>query len=115
MRKVIKLGGVLVRLTAATALVIILTAPVTFAAPCPGHVDPAQSAIDKATKAMKGMPDKGKMVQVHTLIDDAKMMLASAKHNCAKPAAGDFDHARSAAKAASARGYAEAAEGLAKK
>ena len=68
-------------------MVVILIAPVAFAAPCPGHADPAQNAIDKATAAMKGMPDKGKMGPVHTLIDDAKMLLASAKHNCAKPAA----------------------------
>ncbi len=110
-----KLGWVLMRLTAAAALVFILSAPLAFAAPCPGHTDPAQNAIDKAMAAMKGMSDKGKMGLVHTLIDDAKMLLWSAKHNCDKPAAGDYDHARSAAKAAAAAAYAEAAEGLAKK
>ena len=80
-----KFGWVLIRLTAAAALVVILSAPVAFAAPCPGHTDPAQNAIDKAMAGMKGMSDKGKMGLVHTLIDDAKMLLWSAKHNCDKP------------------------------
>ncbi len=46
---------------------------------------------------------------VHSLIDDAKMMLHSAKHNHEKPAAGKFDHARAMAKANAAEGYARAA------
>ncbi len=110
-----KLGWVLIRLTAAAALVVILSGPAAFALPCPGHTDPAQNAIDKAVAAMKGMSDKGKMGLVHTLIDDAKMLLWSAKHNCDKPAAGNYDHARSAAKTAAAAAYAKAAEDLAKK
>ena len=109
-----KLGRVLIPLTAAAALVVILSAPVAFAAPCPGHTDPAQTAIDKAVAAMKGMPKGEKQALVHTLIDDAKMLIWSAKHNCDKPAAGNYDHARSAAKAAAAA-YAKAAEDLAKK
>ena len=110
-----KLGRVLIPLTAAAALVVILLAPAAFALPCPGHTDPAQEAIDKATAAMKAMPEGEKMRQVHTLIDDAKMLLPSAKHNCEKPAAGDYDHARAHAKAAAARGLAEAAAVLATK
>jgi hypothetical protein len=51
---------------------------------------------------------------VHTLIDDAKHLLMAAKHHHEKPAAGKFDHARALAKADSARGYAEAAEALAR-
>ena len=111
----VKLGSVLIPLTAAAALVVILLAPAAFALPCAGHTDPAQNAIDKAVAAMKGMPEGEKQALVHTLIDDAKMLLWSAKHNCDKPAAGDYDHARSAAKSAAAAAYAKAAEDLAKK
>ena len=50
---------------------------------------------------------------INTLIDDAKMLLHSGKHNHEKPAAGD--HARAIAKARAAIGYAEAAEILARK
>ena len=42
----------------------------------------------------------------HTLIDEAKMLLAGAKHNHAKPAAEKYDHARSIAKADSALAFA---------
>ncbi len=111
----VKLGRVLIPLTAAAALVVILLAPAAFALPCPGHTDPAQNGIDKAVAAMKGMPKGEKQALVHTLIDDAKMLLWSAKHNCDKPAAGDYDHARSAAKTAAGAAYAKAAEDLAKK
>ena len=52
---------------------------------------------------------------VHTLIDDAKMLLTSGKHNHAKPAAGALDHARAIAKARAAAGYAQAAEMMAKR
>jgi hypothetical protein len=82
---------------------------------CPGHFKAAQAAIDSATNAMKAMPDKGKAGLVHTLIDDAKTLLHSAKHNHEKPAAGTYDHARSLAKADSAKAYAEAAEALAQR
>lgn len=73
----------------------------------------AQGAIDQATAAMKAMPDGEKKGLVHTLLDDAKTLLQSAKHNHEKPAAGAYDHARSVAKARSAKGYAEAAQILA--
>ena len=66
-----------------------------------------------ATTAMKAMSDKEKMGLVHTLIDDAKMVLGSGKHNHEKAAAGAYDHARAIAKARMAKGYAEAAEMLA--
>jgi len=46
----------------------------------------------------------------HTLIDEAKMLLAGAKHNHAKPAAGKYDHARSIVKADSALAFAIAAK-----
>ena len=64
---------------------------------------------------MKAIPDKGKAGLVHTLIDDANTLLHSAKHNHEKPAAGTYDHARSLAKADSAKAYAEAAEALAQR
>ena len=82
---------------------------------CPGHIKSAQVAIDNATTAMNAMSDKEKQGLVHTLIDDAKMLLQSGKHNHAKPRAGGYDHARAVAKADSAKGYAQAAETLAKK
>ena len=46
----------------------------------------------------------------HTLIDEAKILLAGAKHNHAKPAAEKYDHARSIAKADSALAFAIAAK-----
>jgi len=82
---------------------------------CPGNFKAAQAAIDSATTAMNAMSDKGKQGYVHTLIDDAKMLLMSGRHNHAKPRAGGYDHARAVAKADSAKGYAQAAETLAKK
>ncbi len=82
---------------------------------CPDYFKVAQTAIDGATNAMKAMSDKEKAGLVHTLIDDAKTLLYSAKHNHKKPAAGNYDHARSLAKADSARAYAEAAEALAQR
>lgn len=81
---------------------------------CPSHFKATQASIDSATTAMKAMSDKGKAGLVHTLLDDAKMLLQSAKHHHEKPAAGTYDHARSLAKADSAKAYAEAAETLAK-
>ncbi|MCH8105278.1 MAG: hypothetical protein IIC58_07225 [Proteobacteria bacterium] len=82
---------------------------------CPGHFKASQATIDSATTAMKAMTDKGKAGLVHTLLDDAKMLLNSAKHHHEKPAAGGYDHARALAKADSAKAYAEAAEVLAKR
>ena len=46
---------------------------------------------------------------VHALLDDAKMLLAGAKHNHEKPQ-GDYDHGRAIAKANAARGSAVAAD-----
>ncbi len=81
---------------------------------CPSHFKATQATIDSETTAMKAMSDKGKAGLVHTLLDDAKMLLESAKHHHKKPAAGTYDHARALAKADSAKAYAEAAETLAK-
>ena len=80
---------------------------------CPKHFAAAQAAIDKVVGDMKGdmskrMP-KADMAQVHMLLDDAKMLLAGAKHNHEKPQ-GRLDHARAIAKADSALGYAKAAD-----
>ena len=90
-------------------------ASTSWAFSCPNNFKVAQAAIDNATTAMKAMTDKSKAGLVHTLIDDAKMLLHSAKHNHEKPAAGTYDHARALAKADSAKAYAEAAEILAKR
>ncbi|MFQ5883369.1 MAG: hypothetical protein ACE5I9_13030 [Candidatus Methylomirabilales bacterium] len=95
-------------------LVVILAVPVVSAFECPKHFKEAQAAIDEAAAAMKKLP-KEKHGLVHTLIDDAKMLLQSGKHNHEKPAAGKYDHARAIAKADAARGYAVAAKMLAKK
>ena len=82
---------------------------------CPKHFSAAQAAIDKVLGDMKGdmskrMP-KADMAQVHMLLDDAKMILAGARHNHEKPQV-RLDHARAIAKADSARGYAVAADML---
>ncbi len=80
---------------------------------CPKHFKAAQAAIDKVIGDMKGdmskkMP-KEDMALVHALLDDAKMRLASARHNHEKPQ-GKYDHARALAKADAALGYAVAAD-----
>ncbi len=82
---------------------------------CPNQFTRAEAAIADATKAMGAMSDKRAMGLVHTLIDDAKMMLGSGRHNHAKPAAGGYDHARAVAKAKAATGYAESAVILARR
>ena len=80
---------------------------------CPKSFKEAQAAIDKVTGDMGGemskMMKKEDMALVHSLLDDAKMRLASAKHNHEKPQ-GRFDHARAIAKAKAAKGYAVAAD-----
>lgn len=88
-------------------------APAAQAFECPGHFAEAEQAIERATGAMEGM--QGDRGQVHTLIDDARMYLESARHNHAKPAAGGYDHARAIAKAEAAIGYATAARMLAER
>ena len=80
---------------------------------CPVSFAEAEAAIAKAKAAMEAMPDGTNKGLVHTLIDDAKSLLASGKHNHEKSAAGGYDHARAIAKARSAIGYAEAAAILA--
>ena len=80
---------------------------------CPKHCKAAQAGIDKVIGDMKG--DKSKkmskedMAVVHALLDDAKMRLASARHNHEKPQ-GKYDHARALAKADAALGYANASD-----
>ncbi len=79
---------------------------------CPKHFTAAQAAIDKVTGDMKGMGkmmSRADMALVHALLDDAKMMLAGAKHNHQKPQ-GAYDHARAIAKADAAKGSAVAAD-----
>ncbi|MFB3110487.1 MAG: hypothetical protein ACE10G_00470 [Gemmatimonadales bacterium] len=80
---------------------------------CPKHFDDAQAAIDKVVADMGGkmskMMPKEQMALVHTLLDEAKMILAGAQHNHEKPQ-GAYDHARAIAKADAALGYAKAAD-----
>ena len=78
---------------------------------CPKHFALAQAAIDNALEGMKGMEgmDQVQMGLLHSLIDDAKMVLAGALHNHEKPQ-GPFDHARAIAKAKTALAYAESAD-----
>jgi len=80
---------------------------------CAKPLQQAQQAIDKVTEDMKGMEKmpKDQLVQIHALLDDAKMELDGARHNCDKPR-GDYDLARAVAKAEAARGSAEAADML---
>ncbi len=94
-------------------LVVVLAVPTVSAFGCPKSFEKAQDAIDQAAAAMAKLP-KDKQGLVHTLIDDAKMLLKSGEHNHKKPAAGKLDHARAIAKADAARGYARGALLLAK-
>ncbi len=110
MNQSIRLG----RLAAAVAFATTLfTGSGAFAFGCPTHFAAAQAAIDKVLGDMKGdmskkMP-KEQMALVHSLLDDAKTMLAGAQHNHEKPQ-GAYDHARAIAKADAALGYAKAAD-----
>lgn len=95
---------------ALAALVVGFSQP-AHAFKCPTLFTQAEQEIEKATAAMERMQDDHALV--HTLIDDAKMYLESARHNHEQPAAGGYDHARAIAKAKAAIGYAESAQTLA--
>ncbi len=101
-------------LLAGSAAVLIFQMPWNAQAfECPKHFAEAQALIDKVKGDMgsdmsKQMP-KEQMALVHSLLDDAKMILAGAKHNHEKPQ-GAYDHARAIAKADTALGYARAAD-----
>ncbi|TDJ18014.1 MAG: hypothetical protein E2O65_07080 [Gammaproteobacteria bacterium] len=103
-------------LLAGSAAVLIFQMPWNAQAfECPKHFAEAQALIDKVKGDMGGamskqMP-KEQMALVHSLLDDAKMYLAGAKHNHEKPQ-GAYDHARAIAKADTALGYAGAADML---
>ncbi len=98
-------------LTFATSLALLIPANAG-AFECPKHFKEAQAAIDKVSEDMKSMGkgvSKSDHALVHALLDDAKMLLAGAKHNHEKPQ-GLYDHGRSIAKADAARGSAVAAD-----
>ncbi|MDX1595177.1 MAG: hypothetical protein R3298_13085 [Gammaproteobacteria bacterium] len=80
---------------------------------CPKHFAEAEAAISKASDALSMAKGGDNTALAHTLRDDANMLLASAKHNHEKPAAGLYDHARAIAKAKSAKAYAETAADMA--
>lgn len=98
---------------AVVPILLVFSASAAFPWGCPVVLKQAEDALDTAAAAMAKLPPD-KQGLVHTLIDDAKMLLESAKHNHEKPAAGLYDHARAIGKANAALGYATAAEGLAK-
>ncbi len=106
-------------LLAGSAAVLIVQIPWNAQAfECPKHFAEAQALIDKikgdmapgedARAAVGDMP-KEQIALVHSLLDDAKMFLAGAKHNHETPQ-GAYDHARAIAKADAALGYARAAD-----
>ncbi|WP_207060844.1 hypothetical protein [Motiliproteus sp. SC1-56] len=80
---------------------------------CPQHIAAAEKALAAAAQALETAQGSPNSALAHTLRDDAEMLLHSAKHNHENPAAGAFDHARSMAKAKSAKAFAETAEELA--
>jgi len=103
-----------------SVLIMASTLVLSFATPalafdCGNSFKAAEAAITTATEAMKKMSKGVNKGLTHTLIDDAKTLLTSGKHNHKKPAAGAFDHARAVAKSRSAKAYAEAAIILASK
>ncbi len=78
---------------------------------CPKHFAATEAEIARVSKALEAAGDRvpaADRALVHALLDDAKMLLAGAKHNHEKPQ-GKYDHARAIAKADSARAYARAA------
>lgn len=96
----------------AGALGLVLMTGGALAFECPRHMDEAQQQIDKVMADMEGMEammSPEDMMLVHTLLDDAKMLLEAARHNHERPQ-GAYDHARAIAKAEAARGFALAAD-----
>jgi hypothetical protein len=107
----------MMRFTLPTALFLATVLPSSASAQaaldCAKPVQQAQQAIDKVTEDMKGMDKmpKEQLVQIRALLDDAKMLLDGARHNCDKPQT-DYDLARAVARAEAARGSADAADML---
>jgi hypothetical protein len=95
------------------ATILPLPAAAQPALDCAKPVQQAEQAIDKVTEDMKGMEKmpKDQLVQIRALLDDAKMLLDGARHNCDRPQA-DYDVARAIARAEAARGSADAADML---
>jgi hypothetical protein len=80
---------------------------------CGPRVQKAQTTIDKVTddmKGMQGMP-KGELLQIHALLDDARMYVDAARRSCDTPQT-DYDRAVAIGKADAASGYATAADML---
>lgn len=96
-------------LSAAFAAAFILSMPWSAQAfECPKHIEAAEDAVDAANDSMIGLKSDLHMKRGHMLLDDAKMLLGSAKHNHKKPQ-NEFDHARAISKSDAAKGYAETA------
>lgn len=79
---------------------------------CKKHIADAQALIDRISARIESdaarMPDDW-VALIHALLDDARFMLAAARHNHEQSQA-PFDHARAFAKADVAFGHARAAE-----
>lgn len=98
------------------AVTIVAAVPQTIRAQdldCGSRVQKAQMTIDKVTDDMKGMDSmpKGELLQLHALLDDARMYLDAARRSCDTPQA-DYDRAVAVGKAEAAWGYATAADML---
>ena len=100
-------------LAASAAAIVLQMSSGAQAFECPKHFADAQALIDKVAGDLKGDMSKkmptDQMALVHALLDNAKMLLAGAKHNHEKPQ-GAYDHGRAIAKADAARGSAPAAD-----
>jgi len=79
---------------------------------CPKHIADAQALIDRVGARFEadasGMPGDGAGL-INALLDDARVLLAAARHNH-EHAQAQYDHARAFAKVDAAFGHARAAE-----
>lgn len=103
-------------LTTILAVTIVAAVPQVIRAQdldCEPRIQKAQTAIDNVIDDMKGMESmpKGELLQVHALLDDARMYLDAARRNRDTPQA-DYDRAVAVGKAEAAWGYATAADML---
>lgn len=84
----------------------------TAAFECPRHFADVQALIDRVGASVdraRDCMDWQSIALVHGLLDDARMLLESAKRDHQRPQA-PWDHARAFAKADTALGYARAAQ-----
>ncbi len=97
--------------TAVVSALALFSATAAQAFECPGHFKAAEEEIARVSQMLEASGDmvaQADRALVHALLDDAKALLAAARHNHEKPQ-GKYDHARALAKADSALAYARAA------